>query len=162
MVFVSGVAEGGLPKLSEIKGVLYGLLGAAGYAGVILINKKHPDGDPFLRTFLQLITATVLMSAYISRMADLSVAPLGVKDVILLLVLGVLMTAAAYIVYFSLIVRIPSSSVAFFSYADPVTAVLISLLFLGEPFSWYTLIGGILIIGAAAVAELPLKRREDE
>lgn len=162
MVFVSGVAEIGLPKISEIKGVLFGLLGAAGYAGVILINKKVPDGDPIMRTFLQLITAATLMSIYVLHTGDLSAFSLGAKDAILLLVLGVLMTAVAYIAYFSLIVQIPSSSVAFFSYADPVTAVVISLLLLGEPFSWYTLIGGTLIIGAAAAAELPLKRREGQ
>ena len=40
MFFVSGVAENGLPGLSEIKGVLLALLGAVGYASVILINKK--------------------------------------------------------------------------------------------------------------------------
>lgn len=119
MVLVSGVAENGLPGLAEIRGVLLALLGAFGYAGVILINKKYPEGDPLLRTFVQLCTAGVIMTAYTLKTADLSTYTLSVKDITLLFVLGVVMTAAAYILYFSLIVRIPSASVAFFSYADP-------------------------------------------
>lgn len=155
MVLVSGVAENGLPELAEIKGVLLALLGALGYATVILINKKYPDGDPLMRTFVQLCTAALIMTAYTVKTADLSSFTLSVKDVVLLLVLGVLMTAVAYIAYFFLVVRIPSSSVAFFSYADPVVAVLISVFVLGEPFSLPALIGGVMILGAAMASELP-------
>ena len=163
MVFVSGVAETGLPQLSEVKGVLLALLGAFGYAGVILINKKYPEGDAIMRTFIQLCTSAVIMSVYIFRTVDLRAFSPGVKDVVLLLVLGIAMTAAAYIAYFYLLVRIPSGSVAFFSYADPVVAVFISLIFLGEPFSVFTLVGGAMIIGAAVVSELsPKQQRERE
>ena len=157
MVFVSGVAENGLPKLSEIKGVLLALLGAVGYAAVILINKKYPQGNPLMRTFFQLLTAAVIMTVYTLKTVDLAACTPSTKDIVLLLLLGVVMTAAAYIAYFYLIVNIPSDSVAFFSYADPIVAVIISVFFLGEKFSVYTLIGGIMIIGAAIVAELPEK-----
>ena len=155
MVFVSGVAENGLPAPGEIKGVLFALLGGAGYATLILINKKYPDGDPLMRTFIQLSAAAVIMTVYVPATTDLSACTLSVKDAVLLLLMSVVMTGIAYIAYFSLIVRIPSSSVAFFSYADPVVAVLISVFFLGEPFSLLALLGGILIIGAAIVAERP-------
>ena len=159
MILVSGMAENGLPALSEMKGVLLALLGALGYASVILINKRCPDGDPLLRTLVQLSTAAVIMTGYVLLTTDLSACTLHVKDVILLLLLSVVMTGMAYIVYFSLIVRIPSSSVAFFSYADPFVAVLISVFFLGEPLSLPALAGGVLIIGASIVAELPENRK---
>ena len=157
MIFVSGVAENGLPALSEIKGVLLALFGALGYAAVILINKRFPDGDPLMRTFVQLCTAAIIMTGYILATTDLSACTIDAKGIILLLLLGVVMTGAAYIAYFSLIVRIPSGSVAFFSYADPIVAVIISVFFLGEPFSLFALIGGVMIIGAAIAAELPSK-----
>ncbi len=157
MIFVSGVAENGLPAFSEIKGVLLALLGALGYAAVILINKRFPDGDPLMRTFVQLCTAAIIMTGYILVTTDLSACTIDAKGIILLLLLGVVMTGAAYIAYFSLIVRIPSASVAFFSYADPIVAVIISVFFLGEPFSLFALTGGVMIIGAAIAAELPSK-----
>lgn len=154
MILVSGVAENGLPGPGELKGVLLALLGAAGYSGVILINKKYPDGDPLMRAFVQLSTAAVIMTPFILKTTHLNAYTLSVKDVVLLFILGVVMTAAAYIAYFSLVVRIPSSSVAFFSYADPVVAVMISVFLLGEPFSLSALAGGILIMGAALISEL--------
>ncbi len=153
MAFVSGVAENGLPAFSEIKGVLLALFGAFGYAAVILTNRKYPEGDPLSRTFVQLCTAAVIMSVYVLSTTDLSSCAVSLKDVLLLLFLGVVMTGLAYVVYFRLIVRIPSQSVAFFSYADPVVAVLISILLLHEPFSVFTVIGAVMIIGAAIAAE---------
>ncbi len=154
MILVSGVVENGLPGPGELKGVLLALLGAAGYSGVILINKKYPQGDPLMRTFVQLSTAAVIMTFFILKTTRPGAYPLSLKDVILLFILGVVMTAAAYIAYFSLVVRIPSSSVAFFSYADPVVAVMISVFLMGEPFSLSALAGGILIMGAALISEL--------
>jgi drug/metabolite transporter (DMT)-like permease len=159
MGFVSGVVQNGLPKLSEMKGVLLALLGAFGYAVVILINKRYPEGDQLKRTLIQLCTAALIMTVYVMGTTDLSAYSPGVKDIGLLLLLGVVMTAAAYIAYFGLVVRIPSGSVAFFSYADPVVAVIISVFFLGEPFSIYTFIGAVMIIGAAIVAEGGFKKK---
>ena len=159
MGFVSGMVQNGLPKLSEMKGVLLALLGAFGYAVVILINKRYPEGDQLKRTLIQLCTAALIMTVYVLGTTDLSVYSPGVKDIGLLLLLGVVMTAAAYIAYFGLVVRIPSGSVAFFSYADPVVAVIISVFFLGEPFSIYTFIGAVMIIGAAIVAEGGFKKK---
>ncbi|MCR5089220.1 MAG: DMT family transporter [Oscillospiraceae bacterium] len=153
MVFVSGAAESGLPTFAEIKGVLLALLGALGYAAVILINRKYPEGDPLSRTFLQLCTAAVIMSAYVLRTTDLNTWSVDLKGILLLLFLGVVMTGFAYVLYFRLIVRISAQSVAFFSYADPVVAVLISVFLLREPFSVFTMAGAVMIIGAAIVVE---------
>ena len=153
MVFVSGAAGNGLPKPAEIKGVLLALVGAAGYAGIILINKRYPEGDPLMRTFIQLSTAALIMTGYLSVAGELPAGPFGTKDILLLLILGVGMTAAAYIAYFALIISIPSGTVAFFSYADPVVAVILSIFLLNEPFTIHTLIGAVMIIGAAAAAE---------
>ena len=136
MVFVSGVAENGFAA-ADIRGPLFALLGATGYACVVLINKRIPSGDSILRTTVQL-----------------SVAALVTSGAALLLLLGVGLTAIPYIIYFSLIVRIPARSVAIFSYADPVMAVLLSMFLLGEKMTLFGLVGTVLIIGAAMISEL--------
>ena len=168
-------AFGGSQALTDIhfsveEGEIHALLGENG-AGkstlmniltrpvVILINKRYPEGDQLKRTLIQLCTAALIMTVYVLWTTDLSAYRLGAKDIGLLLLLGVVMTAAAYIAYFGLVVRIPSGSVAFFSYADPVVAVIISVFFLGEPFSIYTFIGAVMIIGAAIVAEGGFKKK---
>ena len=74
--------------------------------------------------------------------------------VVLLLLLGVGLTAIPYIAYFSLMVKIPARSVAIFSYADPLVAVLLSVFALGERMTLFGLVGTVLIIGAAMISEL--------
>ena len=152
MVFVSGVAETGFAA-ADVRGPLFALFGALAYAGVVLINKKYPGGDSLVRTAIQLAAAALLTTPYVllTERAPISLTPKGVA---LLLLLGVVLTAIAYIAYFTLIVHIPSRTVAIFSYADPLVAVLISVFFLGEGMSVFGMIGTALIIGAALLSEL--------
>ena len=152
MVFVSGVAEAGFAA-ADIRGPLFALLGALAYAGVVLINKKVPGGDSLVRTAIQLAAAAVLTTPYVllTERAPLALTP---RSVLLLLLLGVALTAIPYIAYFTLIVKIPSRTVAIFSYADPVVAVLLSVFLLGERMSAFGVLGTALIIGAALISEL--------
>ncbi|MBQ9062794.1 MAG: hypothetical protein IJ121_08260 [Eubacterium sp.] len=72
-------------KLSEMKGVLLALLGAFGYAVVILINKRYPEGDQLKRTLIQLCTAALMMTVYVLWTTDLSAYRPSAKDIGLLL-----------------------------------------------------------------------------
>lgn len=161
MIFVSGVAESGFAA-ADVRGPVLALLGAAGYACVILINKKYPSGDSILRTTVQLSAAAVVTTPYVLLTQSGGVS-LPAKSALLLLLLGVGFTAIPYILYFNLIVRIPARSVAIFSYADPLVAVLLSVFALGERMTIYGLIGTVLIIGSAMVSELweGPKRKKD-
>lgn len=153
MFFVSGVLPNGFGD-TDIRGPLFALLGAVSYAAVVLINKKYPKGDPMVRTAIQLLVAAVFTTPYVCLTTDFSELDFTWRTVGLLLLLGVIMTAVTYIWYFSLILQIPSRTVAIFSYADPVVAVLISVFFMSEPMSIYGIIGTLMIIGAAVVSEI--------
>ncbi len=152
MVFVSGVAENGFAA-ADIRGPLFALFGAAGYACVVLINKKLPGGDSILRTTVQLAVAALVTTPYV-LLTERGALSIDLRGAALLLLLGVGLTAIPYILYFSLIVRIPARSVAIFSYADPVMAVLLSMFLLGEKMTIFGLVGTVLIIGAALISEL--------
>lgn len=153
MILVSGVVETGIPGIDEVRGVLFSLLGAVSYAGVVIINKKYPTGDAMLRSTIQLAVAALLTTPYTLLTTDPGDVSFSLRSVLLLLLLGVVMTAATYILYFYLILKIPSRTVAIFAYADPVVAVIISVFFLSEPMSVYGLIGSLMIIGAAVTSE---------
>ena len=153
MVLVSGAVQNGLPAPSELRGILFALFGAAAYAAIILINRRFPKGDPFLRTALQLSTAALFTTPYILSTTDLDTLEFTSQNILLLLLLGVGLTAITYIAYFSLILLIPVRTIAIFSYADPVAAVLLSIFFLGEPTSVFEISGAALIILAAIAAE---------
>lgn len=158
MVFVSGVAKAGFAA-ADIRGPLFALFGALAYASVVLINKKYPGGDSLVRTAIQLAAAALLTTPYV-LLTERAPISLTAKGVALLLVLGVLLTAIAYIAYFTMIVHIPSRTVAIFSYADPMVAVLISVFFLGEGMDLFGVLGTALIIGAALISELGGKKEE--
>lgn len=153
MALVSGVSGNGLPAAAELRGILFAVLAACFYAAVILINKKNPSADPLVRTTVQFSMAALFTTPYILLTTEIGALQFSPKSILYLLLLGVLMTAFVYDLYFTLIVDIPARSVAIFSYADPVVAVFISAIFLGEPLSLAGLIGSVLIIGAAIVSE---------
>lgn len=153
MVLVSGFSANGLPAAGELRGVIFALIGAISYAGIILINKKYKKGDALLRTTIQLSVAAILTTPYILLTENVSALAFSGKTILLLLLLGIGLTALTYIAYFYLIVHIPARSVAIFSYADPVVAVFVSVFFLAEPITVPGIIGSVLIIGAAIVSE---------
>lgn len=155
MAMVSGIVENGVPKLSDLKGVLLAMLGGLFYAGIVLLNKKYlTDVDPVFRTDVQLCVAGIITIPYVCLTEDVSSFSLDTKSVLLLLFLGIVMTAFTYIFYFTNIVRIPTETAAIFSYGDPVVAVIVSVLFMHEPITIYGIIGAILVIGSAIVGEL--------
>ena len=65
MVFVSGVLDGGISDVSEMKGILFGLGAAALYATVIMMNQKLREVPTYDKTIMQLGAAAVVLIPYI-------------------------------------------------------------------------------------------------
>ncbi|EKC44771.1 transporter, EamA family, partial [human gut metagenome] len=61
MVFVSGVADSGLPTAGEAKGILLGLLTAVLYGCIVLSNKQLRDISAYDRTLVQLFITTLVL-----------------------------------------------------------------------------------------------------
>ena len=80
----------------------------------------------------------------------------------LLLTTGIVHTGIAYVLYFSAIEFLPARSSALLSYIDPVTAVLLSALLLGEPLTGLSIIGAVLIIGSAVFSEWRTDDKDDQ
>ena len=73
---------------------------------------------------------------------------------LLLLVVGVVHTGLAYVLYFGSIADVSAQTAALLSYIDPVVAVLLSLTLLHEFMSPAAIFGAALVIGAMALSEL--------
>lgn len=71
MVFVSGVLDGGISNVSEMKGILFGLGAAALYATVIMMNQKLREVPTYDKTIMQLGAAAVVLIPYILFVEDL-------------------------------------------------------------------------------------------
>lgn len=155
MAAISGlVTPGGLAG-GNGKGVLLALGAAFLYASVILQNRALACVPAYLRTLVQLGSAALVLFPYVCLVeAPLDAFSLPTPSLLLLVTLGVLHTGVAYVLYFFSVGRLAPVSVALFSYLDPVIAVLLSALVLGEALSPLGIVGTVAVLGAAALGEL--------
>ena len=75
--------------------------------------------------------------------------------------LGIINTGLGCFLYFSSINRLPAQSVAICGYIEPLSAVLLSVLFLNETMSPLQMAGAVLIIGGALYGELGKKKSKN-
>ena len=159
MVFVSGILDGGISDISELKGVLFGLGAAALYASVVLMNQKLRKVPTYDKTIMQLAVAAAVLIPYIFVAENFSGVTLTPLIVVMLFIVGVVHTGIAYALYFGSMNDLKAQTVALFSYIDPIVAIILSALFLKEPMTIYSGIGAVLVLGATMISELPEKRR---
>lgn len=152
MVFVSGVLETGISSIYEMKGILYGLGAAVLYASVILTNKQMPDIPALDKTIFQLGFASLALLPYVLLTEGFD-EPLEGIGIVLLIIVGVVHTGIAYLLYFGSMKNLKAHTVAILSYIDPVLAILLSALLLREPMSIGSALGAVLILGAAYISE---------
>ncbi len=146
---------------SHIKGILFGLGAATLYATVILINKFIKRVDGIYRTFLQFISAIVVLVPYVLLTDGINLHTLNGRGWIFLLVIGLVHTGITYCLYFSSLKELPGQKAAILSYIDPLVAVLISVVVLKETMTSLQIVGGILILGFTLWNEIsPKKERK--
>ncbi len=158
MVLVSGVAENGVPRLSEMKGILFGLGAAALYAAVVMMNKKLPGIDPYEKTVIQLLSAAGVLVPYLLIVREPMPASWSVTEGLMLAVVGVVHTGLAYALYFGSMDGLRAQTVAIISYLDPIVALLLSALILKEGLTLTGVLGAVMILGAAFVSEMSGKK----
>ena len=154
MFFVSGVIGGGAAQASNLKGIFLGLGAAVLYSIVVITNKSTAGIDAYRKTTIQLLSAGSVMIPYLLLTGGFSSMSFSARTVILLLIVGIVHTGIAYVLYFRSMDGLKAQSIAIFSYIDPVAAMLVSAVFLNEPLSIYHIIGAILIIGSAVISEI--------
>ena len=156
MVFVSGVTQTGISGSGEIVGILFGLGAAVLYASVVLMNKKLTAVPGFERTIVQLGAAAISLLPYVLVTEWGNAMDLSGPVIPLLLVLGIVHTGIAYVLYFGGIKELPAQTSALLSYIDPVSAILLSAVFLREELTFSGLIGAVLVLGSTLLSELSL------
>lgn len=159
MVLVSGVIETGFSGIGELKGAFFGLGAALLYATAVLMNKKIAEIPVYTKTITQLGSAAVILLPYTlltENIAELVFEPL---TIIMLIIVGVVHTGAAYALYFGSIDNLKAQTVAILSYIDPVAAIILSALILNEEMSIFGITGAALVLGSTMISELPSKRK---
>jgi drug/metabolite transporter (DMT)-like permease len=124
------------------------------YATVILLNKFIKGITGIHRTFLQFMAAILVLIPYVAFTGGFSLGSLNGTGWICLLVVGLVHTGITYCLYFSSLKELPGQEAAILSYIDPLVAVIVGVVVLGEPLSWQQLTGGLMILGFTLWNEL--------
>ena len=161
MVFVSGILETGFNDKNTLIGVCFGLISACLYAAVIFLNKKMKQVDSYSKTLIQLFSIAVVMFMYTLFNKGFTNINLEFKVIVLLIVIGVLYTGVAYVLYFIGIKDMKAQSIAILSIIDPVFAVILSAIILTEPLSILTIIGAVLILSSTIISEFASFKKEN-
>ena len=159
MVLVSGVIGGS--GGGSVKGVLLGLGAAVFYSAVVIMNNMIRGIDAYRKTAVQLLSAGLVMVPYLLLADGFGTEGFTPSAVLLLLVVGIIHTGAAYVLYFGSMDGLRVQTVAILSYIDPVSALLFSAFILREPLSLLNIIGAVMIIGSAVVSEYKKTGREN-
>ena len=156
---LSGVTEGEAITFAQIKGILLATGAAVFYASVMLMNKKLSPIPAYDKTIVQLSAAALVIVPYLLMTDGFSFTGLTATGWILLAVVGIVHTGAAYALYFGSMKDLPAHTIAIFSYLDPVLAVILSAVVLKEDMTRWGGIGAVLILGSALYSELPEKKK---
>lgn len=145
LVMITGIGKIG--SNTDFIGILWGLGAAFFYAVVILLNKFIKGVEGIHRTFLQFLSAIVILIPYVAVTGGVTLGQLHTVGWINLLIVGLLHTGITYCLYFSALKELPGQKAAILSYIDPLVAVVISVTVLGESMTVWQSVGGLLILG---------------
>lgn len=125
-------------------GILYALFAAILYATIVLINKKTKGFSSYDRTFVQICISAIMLLPIVLFRGVLQIS--SMKVLVVVLILGIVHTGVAYLLYFSSFEKVDSQRLSILSYIDPISAVVFGVIFLNESVNFALIIGGALIL----------------
>lgn len=154
---LTGIPPGRLGMFHVLAGTCAALLSAAGFAAVTLLGARPVAGLGELTMtgagFTLGGAVLVPLAAAVGGLGfSFTPAALG-----LLIALGLLPTAAAYLLYFRAMRGVSAGTAALLSLIEPLTATLLGVLFLGNHLNGASITGTALLAAAVLLASAPQK-----
>lgn len=143
-----------LPGSNHFIGICFGLSAAVLYATVIILNKLIKNVAGIDRTLIQFFAAIIILFPYICLTDGIHLSTAGTFGIVNLMIVGIVHTGITYCLYFSSLKDLKGQEAAILSYTDPLTAIIVSVSFLGETISLTQILGGILILGFTLLNEI--------
>jgi len=144
---------GGNAGAADLAGIGYGLLAAVLYASVVIMNKFLKGLSGLETTIVQISMATVVLFPYLLVTEKLQYVQLDYIGWLLICIVGIINTGLAYFLYFSSMKGLSAQTISVLSYIDPIFAIILSAVVLGEGMSGMQMIGGFLILGGSYISE---------
>ncbi len=139
-------------EAASIFGIFCGLMSAVMYSMMFIFNKKCTEISGLENASLQLVFGFLTTAVYIFFKQGLNLHIPG-TGILPLAILGLINTGLGCYLYFSTIGKLPVQTVAITGYLEPLSAVLLSVLFLKESLLPLQIIGAVCIIGGAILSE---------
>jgi drug/metabolite transporter, DME family len=139
-------------------GVAFALVSAACYGGYTVAAKQLLRAD---RPIEGVIAASVLAGALVLAPAFTHGAAglVSARGLALSVWLGLASTALAYVLFVRGLRGIPASTAGTLGLAEPLVAVVLAVLFLGERLAPLTIAGAVLMLSGIVLASRPPQRR---
>jgi drug/metabolite transporter (DMT)-like permease len=144
----------------ELLGAALILLASCGYAAApMILKRKFGDVDPRASMAATLLLATALL-AIPAALTVPSEMPTG-ESIVSIVILGLICTALALVVFSFLIVEVGPGRALVITYINPVVAVVLGVLVLGESLGAGAIAGLLLILAGSWLStdgRLPMRR----
>ena len=148
------VAQGGAGSINPA-GLALGGMAALMYAAMVVFSKRASDVGGVEAATIQIVASFAAVAVYSVATGQLpAVSALVSADLPAVLTLGLVNTGLGCYLYFSAMGDLPVQRVAVFGYLEPLSAVVLSAIVLGEAMGPVRILGAALIIGGAASCEL--------
>ncbi len=144
VVVLLGLDVGGDPQ--RLLGAFLVLLATVGYAiSALLIRRPTIASLPRLGVIaVMCLTSTVVLAPF--ALTRLPGKIPSVEVIVSLLVLGLICTALAYLLFFALVAEVGATRGTVFTYVNPAISVLLGVTLLHEPLTVAIIVGFLLII----------------
>lgn len=154
LCLISKVFDPGAITASDAKGIVLGVASAVSFTIMILLNKKLRGIGPYDRTLVQVAVATTVVIAYCAVAIDFGSLTFRTIDLGLLVLMGFLHLAVTFTLYYTAIGDLNAQTVAIYAYIEPVVALVLSLVILGENPGIAGWVGAAMILGSMITCEL--------
>lgn len=150
MIVGNGVSASGT---EDLLGIFFGLLAAACYAALMLLNKFIRLMGRLEITIIQLGITALLLLPYVFLTEGFGVFGVSRSSVPFIIILGIVNTGIGFWLFFSGMEKLKGQSIAMLSYVDPFVAILISAVILREHMTLVQILGGALLLGSTFISE---------
>ncbi len=141
---------------SSSVGIIFGLISGVLYAVIVLINRRRDaSSSPIYTTTIQMASsALVLLPLAVIEGDLLRISDIGLTNLALIVLLGLVHTGLGFLVYFGTFRALATVQIALISYLEPVSAIVLAAIVIGDMPTIYQTIGAIGILSATGFSEL--------
>ncbi len=143
----------GLTGSFDLRGTMCAVMSAVFFVLMLIANKKAAVSG--ITNSVYQLASSFTAVAVICLVTSIDVQlPGSFSDTAWLIVLGIVNTGIGCLLYFQVLSALPVQSVSVLGYVEPITAVVLAAVILGEHMSMLQIIGAATVIIAAVIIEI--------